>query len=32
MINRLDGVDAVVVTPQGKVLYSRGLTPPGARP
>jgi len=32
MINRLDGVDAVVVTPQGKVLYSRGLTPPGAGP
>ena len=32
MINRLDDVDAVVVTPAGKVLYSRGLTPPDARP
>ncbi len=32
MINRLDNVDAVVVTPQGKVLYSRGLTPPGIKP
>ena len=32
MINRLDDVDAVVVTPQGKVLYSRGLAPPEVKP
>ena len=32
MINRLDDVDAVVVTPQGKVLYSRGLAPPDLKP
>jgi thiamine biosynthesis lipoprotein len=28
LINRLEGVDAVVVTPAGKVLYSKGLEPP----
>jgi FAD:protein FMN transferase len=27
-INRIDDVDAVVVKPDGKVLYSRGLAPP----
>jgi thiamine biosynthesis lipoprotein len=32
MINRLDAVDAVVVTPQGKVLYSRGLAPADVKP
>jgi thiamine biosynthesis lipoprotein len=32
MINKLDDVDAVVVTPDGKVLYSQGLTPPGPGP
>lgn len=26
--NRLDDIDAVLVTPEGKVLYTRGLTPP----
>jgi FAD:protein FMN transferase len=26
--NRLDDVDAVLVTPQGKVLYTKGLAPP----
>jgi thiamine biosynthesis lipoprotein len=29
LIDRLDDVDAVVVRPDGKVLYSRGLAPPG---
>lgn len=28
LINRLEGVDAVVVTPAGKVLYSKGLEAP----
>lgn len=28
MINRLGDVDAIVVTPEGKVLYSDGLQPP----
>jgi FAD:protein FMN transferase len=28
--NKLDDVDAVLVTPQGKVLYSKGLQPPPA--
>jgi thiamine biosynthesis lipoprotein len=26
--NRLDDIDAVLVTPEGKVLYTKGLTPP----
>ncbi len=26
--NRLDDIDAVLVTPQGKVLYTKGLMPP----
>jgi thiamine biosynthesis lipoprotein len=29
--NRLDDIDAVLVTPQGKVLYTKGLAPPGAQ-
>lgn len=28
LINRLPGFDAVIITTQGKVLYSNGLTPP----
>ena len=28
--NKLDDVDAVLVTPEGKVLYSKGLQPPPA--
>ena len=28
MINGLKDVDAIVVTPEGKVLYSEGLAPP----
>jgi thiamine biosynthesis lipoprotein len=30
--NQLDDVDAVLVTPQGKVLYSKGLQPPAGTP
>jgi len=30
LINSLDDVDAVLVTPQGKVLYSKGLEPPAS--
>jgi thiamine biosynthesis lipoprotein len=26
--NRLDDIDAVLVTPEGKVLYTNGLAPP----
>jgi len=26
------GVDAIAVTPEGKVLYSKGLAPPDERP
>ena len=32
MIDQLADVDAVVVTPDGKVLYSRGLKDPGTSP
>jgi thiamine biosynthesis lipoprotein len=28
LINSLDDVDAIVVTPEGRVLYSKGLAPP----
>lgn len=28
IINKLPGFDAVIITEQGKVLYSKGLTPP----
>jgi thiamine biosynthesis lipoprotein len=28
--NRLEDIDAVLVTPEGKVLYTKGLTPPEA--
>jgi FAD:protein FMN transferase len=28
--NRLDDIDAVLVTPEGKVLYTKGLAPPEA--
>ena len=28
-INTLPDVDAVAVTPDGRVLYSKGLAPPG---
>jgi thiamine biosynthesis lipoprotein len=30
--NRLDDVDAVLVTPEGKVLYTKGLQPPEGTP
>jgi thiamine biosynthesis lipoprotein len=30
LINRLDDVDAVLITPEGKVLYSKGLEPPAS--
>jgi thiamine biosynthesis lipoprotein len=30
--NSLDDVDAVLVTPQGKVLYTKGLQPPAGTP
>jgi thiamine biosynthesis lipoprotein len=30
--NQLDDVDAVLVTPEGKVLYSKGLQPPAGTP
>jgi FAD:protein FMN transferase len=27
--NRLDDVDAILVTPDGRILYSKGLEPAG---
>jgi thiamine biosynthesis lipoprotein len=30
--NRLEDIDAVLVTPEGKVLYTKGLAPPEAKP
>jgi thiamine biosynthesis lipoprotein ApbE len=31
MINRMPKFDAIFITPDGRVLYSRGLEPPPAR-
>ena len=30
--NRIEGIDAVLVTPEGKVLYTKGLEPPAQQP
>ncbi len=32
IINRLPDVDAVFITPEGKIVYSNGLRPPSTRP
>jgi FAD:protein FMN transferase len=32
IIERMPDFDAVFVTPEGKLLYSKGLRPPAARP